>query len=79
MQAWLMDCAPKNMGGTSIGVLFGMQAVGASIGPGLGGMLADRYGIGSVFYFLAVTIVIANVFIYFIPATPAGASKGFAS
>ncbi len=68
LQAWTLECTPKKMGGTSIGVLFGMQAVGSSIAPAIGGMLADRYGLMAVFFFLAVTIVIANMFIFLMPA-----------
>jgi MFS family permease len=67
MQAWLLEATPKKMGGTSIGMLFGMQALGSSIGPVVGGFLADHYGLMSTFYFLAITIVIANMFIFFIP------------
>jgi MFS family permease len=78
LQAWMLDATPKNMGGTSIGVLFGMQAVGSSIGPVIGGLTADRFGIMSTFYFLAITIVVANLFIFLLPvregsdATPSG-------
>ena len=68
LQAWLLDATPKKMGGTSIGVLFGLQAVGSSIGPIVGGLLADRYGLMSTFYFLAFAIVVANLFIFLIPA-----------
>jgi MFS family permease len=68
LQAWTLECTPKKMGGTSIGVLFGVQAVGSSIGPVIGGMLADRYGLMAVFFFLAGTIVVANLFILFMPA-----------
>ena len=32
MQAWLLETTPKNMGGTSIGVLFGAQSLGSSVG-----------------------------------------------
>ncbi|MDB5746663.1 MAG: sauU [Massilia sp.] len=74
LQAWLLDATPKNMGGTSIGVLFGMQAVGSSIGPLVGGMLADRYGIMSTFWFLAGVIVVANLFIFLIPVSEARAA-----
>jgi predicted MFS family arabinose efflux permease len=59
------------MGGTSIGVLFGAQALGSSVGPLLGGMVADRYGLNAAFYFLAGTIVAANLFIFFMPRTEA--------
>jgi MFS family permease len=67
MQAWMLDATPRNMAGTSIGILFGMQALGAAIGPALGGILADRYGLTATFYFLAVTIIVANLMIYFTP------------
>jgi MFS family permease len=55
------------MGGTSIGILFGTQAVGAAIGPLVGGLIADRYGLIATFYFLAFTVVVANLFIFFTP------------
>jgi FSR family fosmidomycin resistance protein-like MFS transporter len=73
LQAWLLDATPRELGGTSIGILFGAQAVGAAVGPLIGGVIADHYGIIATFYYLAATIVVANMFILF---TPAGAGKG---
>jgi MFS family permease len=73
LQAWLLDSTPRNMGGTSIGVLFATQALGAAIGPLIGGLLADRYGLYATFYFLAATIVIANLFIFVMPPPERGA------
>jgi MFS family permease len=67
IQAWLLEATPKNLGGSSIGILFGAQAIGAAAGPFLAGMVADRHGLISSFYFLAATIVIANLFVIFIP------------
>lgn len=67
MQAWLLETTPKNMGGASIGVLFGIQALGSAIAPLIGGIIADAYGLLATFYFLAGTIVVANVFIFFVP------------
>ncbi len=67
LQAWLLESTPKNMGGTSIGILFAVQAAGSAISPLIGGYLADKYGLMSTFYFLAGTIVIANMFIFLIP------------
>jgi predicted MFS family arabinose efflux permease len=67
LQAWLLDSTPAHQGGTSIGILFGSQAMGAAIGPLSGGILADHYGLGVVFLFLAGTIVIANLFVFFTP------------
>ena len=67
IQAWLLEATPKHMGGSSIGVLFGAQALGAALGPYLAGLVADRHGLSAAFYFLAATIVIANVFVFWIP------------
>jgi len=72
LQAWLLDATPRHMGGTSIGIMFGSQALGAAIGPFTGGLLADHYGLMAAFYFLAVTIVIANMFIFFTPTAEPG-------
>jgi len=73
IQAWLLDVTPKNMGGSSIGVLFGAQAVGGALGPLFGGMIADQYGLLATFYFLALTIVIANVLVIWVPKAQAQA------
>jgi len=67
MQAWLLESTPKNMGGTSIGILFGAQALGSSVAPLVAGMIADRHGLLAVFWFLAATIIVANVFIIWMP------------
>ena len=67
LQAWLLDATPPNMGGSSIGVLFAIQAIGSASGPIISGTLADRYGLMTVFYFLAFTIIVANFFIFFAP------------
>jgi MFS family permease len=67
LQAWLLDATPPNMGGSAIGLLFAIQACGSASGPFLSGLLADRFGLMAVFYFLAGTIVFANLFIFFTP------------
>ncbi len=74
LQAWTLDATPKNMGGSAIGLLFGIQAVGNAVGPLVCGVLADQYGLLATFYFMAVTIVIANMFVFFIPAESAPAA-----
>jgi FSR family fosmidomycin resistance protein-like MFS transporter len=60
------------MGGSAIGVLFGMQALGMTLGPISAGIVADHYGIMAAFYFLAGTIIIANLMVFI---TPAGLMK----
>jgi Sugar phosphate permease len=67
LQAWLLETTPKNMGGTSIGILFGAQSLGSAVGPLIGGVIADRWGITATFWFLACTIVIANFFVLGMP------------
>jgi MFS family permease len=47
IQAWLLEATPKNMGGSGIGILFGAQSLGSSIAPLIGGLIADRYGLGA--------------------------------
>jgi MFS transporter, FSR family, fosmidomycin resistance protein len=67
IQAWTLEATPAHMGGSAIGVLFGAQALGASVAPLVGGLIADRWGLSATFYFLAATIVCANLFILAMP------------
>jgi MFS family permease len=69
LQAWLLDATPANMGGSAIGLLFGMQAIGQALGPVTAGIIADHYGIMAAFYFLAGTIILANLMIFVTPAS----------
>ena len=75
IQAWTLEATPKHMGGSAIGVLFGAQSLGAAVSPLLGGLIADRFGLSATFYFLATTIVLANLFILLMPRgrMPSGA------
>jgi MFS family permease len=67
LQAWTLDATPRNLGGSAIGLLFGIQAIGMAIGPFISGILADNFGLITAFYFMAFTIVIANIFVFFVP------------
>jgi MFS family permease len=67
LQAWILEATPKNMGGTGIGILFGAQSFGSAIAPLIAGMIADRHGLLATFWFLAATIVVANLFIVAMP------------
>lgn len=72
LQAWAVESTPKYLAGTGVGLQFGIQAVGASIAPTVFGMIADAYDIYTGFFFLAGTIVFANLLVFFMPDTAAG-------
>jgi MFS family permease len=72
LQAWLLDATPAGLGGSAIGILFGAQAAGAAVGPICAGVLADHFGIMAAFYFLAGTIIVANLMIF---VTPSGSDR----
>lgn len=67
LQAWILDATPANLGGSAIGLLFGVQAIGQALGPITAGIVADHYGIMAAFYFLAVTIILANLLVFLTP------------
>jgi len=73
IQAWTLEATPKNMGGSGIGILFGAQSLGAAVAPAVGGLIADRHGLQATFWFLAFTIVCANLFILAMPRTDGAA------
>ena len=61
------DATPKNLGGTAVGAMFGIQSIGSFIGPAVCGVIALKWGILSAFWFLALSIIIANMLVFFIP------------
>jgi MFS family permease len=67
LHAWALESAPANLAGSTVGIQFAMSAVGAAISPAVFGIIADSYGVFAGFYFLAGTIVVANVLIFFMP------------
>jgi len=69
LQAWAIESTPKHLAGTGVGLQFGIQGLGASIAPTVFGMIADAYDIYTGFFFLAGTIIFANVLVLFMPDT----------
>jgi len=67
LQAWAVECTPRHLAGSGVGLQFGITAIGASISPAIFGMIADAYDIYTGFLFLAGTIVLANFLIFFMP------------
>jgi MFS family permease len=73
LQAWLLDATPPGLGGSAIGALFSTQAMGAALGPVTAGLIADHFhNIMAAFYFMAATIIMANLMVFL---TPAGLMK----
>ena len=61
VQSWMLDLTPPNLGGSATSLMFGMQSGLAVVMPIIGGVLADQYGLKSVFYFIAGAMLAANL------------------
>jgi MFS family permease len=67
LQAWAVEATPRDLAGSGVGLQFGIQHIGAAAAPAIFGMIADASDIYTAFYFLAATILFANVLIFFMP------------
>lgn len=67
LQAWAVECTPKHLAGTGVGLQFGITAIGASLAPAVFGIIADAFDIYTAFFFLAGTIILANFLVFFMP------------
>ena len=67
MQAWAVENTPKPLAGTGIGLQFTILSIGASIAPATFGIIADTWSVYVAFYFLAGTIIAANLLVFFVP------------
>lgn len=82
LQAWTMDLVPKHMGGTAVGLTFASQSLFSAVSPAVGGLLADQFGLLAAFYFIAATILVANLIVLVVPdrvlaeREPAAAAAG---
>jgi MFS family permease len=64
---WALGVVPRDAEGATVGALFTAQALFSTFTPVLGGALADRYGLEAVFYFIAATVLVANVATAMVP------------
>ena len=71
LQAWAIESTPRHLAGTGVGVQFGVTALGASVAPIVFGAIADATDVYMGFYFLAGTIIFANLLVFFLPDTTA--------
>lgn len=67
IQSWMMDIVPPALAASGTSLLFGAQAVFATLTPIIGGFIADAYGLVNVFYFLAASMLLANIAVLFLP------------
>lgn len=67
LQAWAIESTPKELAGAGVGLQFGITALGASLGPMLAGIISDATDLYTGFFFLAGTIIAANVLMLFMP------------
>ena len=67
IHSWMMDLTPPRMHGSATSALFGTQSALSFIVPVAGGVIADIYGVGAVFYALAGTMLAANVLVAMLP------------
>ena len=61
--AWVLDLSPKELGGSTVSFFSGSQSLLSSLSPVICGFIADRWGILTAFYFLAGTVLIANLIV----------------
>jgi MFS family permease len=65
--AWVLDLAPRQLGGSIVSFFSASQSLLSSLSPLICGFIADRWGILTAFYFLAGTILLANFIVLAIP------------
>ncbi|MFC1665366.1 MFS transporter, partial [Pseudomonadota bacterium] len=70
VHSWMMDLTPGQMGGSATSLMFGAQASLSAIVPLAGGLVADHWGLPSVFYMLAAVMLMANVTAVLLPGKP---------
>ena len=67
VHSWMMDLSPPTYFGTTTSILFGTQAIMTVVAMPIGGLIADSYGLASVFYFLAAMVLIAYLLVLLLP------------
>lgn len=64
---WAIGLVPREYEGATVGLLFTSQALLPTVMPIVGGYLGDRYGLLSIFYVIAGTVLVANLALLFVP------------
>ena len=67
IHGWTLDLAPSHMAGSAVSLLFGTQSAMTMAVPIVGGMIADVWGLNTVFYILTGTVTMAALMSFMIP------------
>ena len=65
--SWMMDVVPGNFRGTATSLMFGAQSVFSVPNMVITGIIADTFGISTIFYYFAFMLLLANVVAFFLP------------
>ncbi len=66
IMAFGLDVTPPDLGGTTVGFLFSFNQVFGGLGPLAAGVMADRLGLGSTFFFMAALTLASAVSVRFL-------------
>jgi len=61
IHSWAMDLTPKEMGGSTVSLLFGSQSAFSAAVPLVGGFIADSWGLKVVFFCFAGAVFMATL------------------
>jgi len=67
IHSWTMDLTPKEMGGSAISLLFGTQSAFSAMVPVAGGFIADNWGLKTVFYLFAASVLVSTIMAFRLP------------
>jgi len=72
IHSWLMDRSPPELAASVTSAMFGVQSALSVLAPIVGGFIADAYGLPAVFYFLAASVLVANLLALAVPKSEHG-------
>ncbi|MEX2449502.1 MAG: MFS transporter [Rhodospirillales bacterium] len=67
MLSWMMDIVPSELRGSGTNLMFTTQTLLQVASPLIAGLLADKYGLVSVFYLAAGILLLANAVAFMLP------------
>lgn len=75
IHSWVMDLAADDVSGSAVSVLFGMQSGFTTLVPIIGGVMADIWGLSTVFYLFTGVMAISTALAYFLPDHKSGNTR----